>query len=429
MSRISGVINWWRKRSIRVKSGSVIAVILMGWWAWSTFFGNKQTSVQYQTSVAERGTLVTSISASGSITNGNKSDIVTAATGEVTKLYVKNGDTVLKGQKIAELSLDLNSMQTSASAWGAYLSAKNQLAAAKNNVYQLQAAEFAANQKLINDAVARGLTTDDPTYIQENAAWLMAETNYKNQDQVIQVAQIGLNNAAMALQNVSATITAPATGKVNNLVLAEGLLLTSTSSSSSSSSTTTKTVGQINLSGTKTLAVVNVSEIDAPKIASGEKVTLTLDSLPNKTFTGKVLGVNTSGQVSSGVTTYPASIVFDSADDSIYTNMGVTANIITLVKDDVILVPSAAVQTANGSSIVRIMKNKTVSTVGVEVGDSNDTQTEIVSGVNEGDNVVTSSTSATSASRQTGTTSVFGALGGAGNRGGNFGGAVRIQGR
>jgi multidrug efflux pump subunit AcrA (membrane-fusion protein) len=95
--------------------------------------------------------------------------------------------------------------------------------------------------------------------------------------------------------------------------------------------------------------------------------------------------------------------------------MAVDASIITTVKDNVILVPSAAVQTSTstGQSTVCIMKNGAVSTVNVTVGASNDTQTEIDSGVSENDTVVTGTTT-TAGTTSTGTTSIFSTLGGRG---------------
>jgi hypothetical protein len=129
--------------------------------------------------------------------------------------------------------------------------------------------------------------------------------------------------------------------------------------------------------------------------------------------------IDTTGSASSGVTTYPAYITFDSAIDGIYPNMAVDAAIITLVKDNVVLVPSAAVQTSSttGATTIRIMKNGNVSTVTVTVGSSNDTQTEIDSGVNDGDTVVTGSTTS-AATTSTTATSVFSSLGGRGLGGG-----------
>jgi len=134
---------------------------------------------------------------------------------------------------------------------------------------------------------------------------------------------------------------------------------------------------------------------------------LTFDSITNATFTGKVAGINKLGAVSSGVTSYPATIEFDSSSDKILPNMSVSASIITNIKDDVIMVPSGAVQTQESQTVVRELKNGQLTFVPVTIGETSGTQTEIVSGVNEGDEVVTSVISASSSTSST-STSPFG---------------------
>lgn len=98
--------------------------------------------------------------------------------------------------------------------------------------------------------------------------------------------------------------------------------------------------------------------------------------------------------------------------------MSASASIITNVKPDVLLVPNAAVQTLNGQSTVRVMKNGKVVPVPVEIGQSSDTQTEITSGLSEGEEVVTSISGGARSTSST-STSPFGA----GLRGGFGGGA------
>ena len=68
------------------------------------------------------------------------------------------------------------------------------------------------------------------------------------------------------------------------------------------------------------------------------------------------MGINTTGAVTSGVTTYPAVIQLDDTNADILPNMSATANIITKVDDNVLLVPSAAVQTVGTTSTVRVLE-------------------------------------------------------------------------
>lgn len=398
----------------------VIALVIIGggWFAYNKINSAKTSQPTYQTAQVEKGTLITTVTASGNITAGNNLTISTTATGTVRNVYVKNGDTVKAGQKIAIITLDQDALQRQASAWASYLSAKNNVQTANDKLNSLQAAEFTANQKFMNDAVARDLETTDPTYIEENASWLQAEADYKNQYNAIQQAQASLTSAWYSYQQVSPTITSPADGVISNLMIANGTVISA--NTSSNNSVTSQQLGTIKRPNETTQATVALSEIDAAKVNPDQKVTITMDAYPDKTFTGKVLVVNTNGSVSSGVTTYPATIQFDTASGNIYPNMAVTAKIITQIKDNVLLVPSSAVITSNGQSNLRELKNGVLTNIPVIVGDSNDTQTEIISGVNEGDTIVTSVVSRSSSTNSSTTTSPFGA------RTGGFGGGALL---
>lgn len=397
---------------------ALVVVALVGFGVWK-YIGDQNQAPQYQTAQVEKGTLITTVTASGQVSGASSMDITTQASGVVAKVYVKNGDNIIQGQKIADLTLDAQSQQKQVAAYANYLSAKNNLDSANNQFNTLQNTAFVTNQKLINDAVARTLATNDPTYIEESAAWLAAEGAYKNQQGVVAQAQTSLSNAALNLQQISATVLAPVSGVVANLTLAEGLPIANTSLTSSNNAGSGQSVGSINLPGAVQV-VVNLSEVDVTKVQTGQKVTLSLDAFPGKTFSGRVLTINTKGTVSSNVTNYPTVIILDSAPANVYPNMSANASIITNVKDGVLLIPSGAIQTTNGQSSVRVMKNGQVQPVQVEIGDSNDTQTEITSGLSEGDQVVTG-TATTPAQRTGGSTSPFGGgfrFGGGGLRGG-----------
>ena len=97
-------------------------------------------------------------------------------------------------------------------------------------------------------------------------------------------------------------------------------------------------------------------------------------------------------------------------------------NIITNTKDDVLLVSSSAVKSDdNGNNYVQILKNGKPVNQNVEIGLSSDSQTEITSGLKEGDVVITSTIAATTTKTSTQTQSVFGGL----NSGRNSGGGIR----
>jgi len=378
----------------------IVLVVVFGFLGWRTFGGKQQA--QYQTSQVERGTIVSTISASGQILVANIVNITTSAKGLVKKVYVQDGDRVTLGQKILEMTLDSDAQQKSVSAYSSYLSAKNSLDSAQVSLYTLDSAMWAAQRKFINDAVSRSLTIDDPTYIQENDDWLAAEAKYKNQQNVIAQSQIGLSSAWLSYQAVSPIVYAPMSGIITNITYVEGMTI-------SASDDTGQTVAVIKSEGTP-LASFNISEIDVSKVKPGQKATIELDSIADKTFTGKILSVNRIGTVTSGVTNYPVVIKFDTEAPEILPNMAATANIIVETKDNVLLIPSSAIQRQGTQDVVRVLKGKKEQTVVVETGLVSDTQTEILEGLSEGDEVVVSTISQTS---QQGGTSVFGG-GGAG---------------
>lgn len=400
-----------------------IALIVVGFLGYKFLHKNTQAP-QYQTATAEKGTLVSSVTASGSISSGSTVTVGTQAGGIVNKVYVKNGDTVTQGQNLADITLDQDSQQRAAAAWSSYLSAKNSLLSANQNKLTLQG-NVLTNQSDLLTAQSNASGTDnwDPTSPAkqklDNARRVAELTLQGNQiklstaDISIAKANSDLTSAWLSYQSVSNSITAPISGVVGNLTVAEGAPITA-STNSNNNSVTSQKVATITIPRGGTQATVNLSEIDAGKVSAGLKATITLDAFPSKSFTGKVILVNTNGQIASGVTTYPATITFDTSDSAIYPNMSATAKIITDAKSDVVLVPSATVQTSGGQTTVRLLINDQLQTANVEVGNSNDTQTEIVSGVNEGDTVVTSVVSNTAA-RSGAAPSLFGAFGGGSN--------------
>lgn len=383
------------------KIAGIIAVIVIAFLGWRVF-GRKQAKVQYQTAKVVRGTIISSVSASGQILTANIIDVTSNASGLVKKVYVKDGDRVSAGQKILELVLDSDSKQRSASAYSSYLSAKNSFDSAQVTLWTLDSAMWVANQTFINDAVARGLLTYDPTYIQENDNWLAAEAKYKNQQAVIAQAQRVVNNAWLAYQQVSPIVTAPMSGIISNITYAEGMTLGGTSDSS-------QRIAIIRSEGNP-LATFNLSEIDVAKVKPGQKATIKLDSLADKTFTGKVVTVDRVGSVTSGVTNYPIVIKFDTEAPEVLPNMSATAVIILEAKDSVLLVPSSAVRVQGDQNTVRVLKNKKEQTMVVETGLISDTQTEIISGLSEGDEVITSTITSTTTRQGTSSSPFSGQL-------------------
>lgn len=413
-----------------VKNKRLLAIILIFAIVVSYLFW-KQLSVatalpHYQTSTVERGTLVSSVAASGQIITTNIVSVATQATGTIDELFVKDGDSVVAGQKIMTINLDGAGQAKNAAAYTNYLSTQNSLNSAKAKINSLQSALFKANQTFLN---GKGVPNpseaekQDPVYIQQLADWLQAEADYKNQQNVITQAQSSLNSSWLSYQQTSATVTSPISGTITNITYVPGMVISPTTGSNTSSQDVQR-VAVIKNASTPN-ASVNVSEIDVYKLKTGQSATITVDSIPDKTFTGKVISVDRIGSVASNVTNYPVIVQFDTDNEQILPNMAATANIIISTKSDVLIVPSAAIQTEGDETSVRVLKNNSPETVVVKVGEKSDTEVEVVSGLNQGDVVITGTVTTTS-TNSTGQRSVFSGTGFGGNLGG--GNAVRFGG-
>lgn len=184
------------------------------------------------------------------------------------------------------------------------------------------------------------------------------------------------------------------------------------------------------------LAEITLNEVDAAKVAVGQKATLTFDAIPDLSITGEVAEVDTLGTVAQGVVSYTIKINLDTQDERIKPGMTVSAAIITKVKPDVLLVANSAVKSSNGQNYVEMPNETAMPTISssgitltndpkqqiVEIGTASDSQTEITSGLTAGDVVITRTISAT--------TTTTSAAGSSANRSilGNTGSNVQFRG-
>jgi hypothetical protein len=173
------------------------------------------------------------------------------------------------------------------------------------------------------------------------------------------------------------------------------------------------------------IAELSLNEVDAAKVKPGQKATLGFDAVEGLSIAGAVSDIDTIGTVSQGVVTYVVKIGLDTEDGRVKPGMSVSAAIIIDVKQDVLTVPSSAVKTQGNASYVELFDaplpqaNGTQGSLSavlprrqdVEIGLSSDTETEIISGVKEGDEVVSRTITAKTATAAA--PSLFGGGGGA----------------
>lgn len=395
---LSNITGWFWKLSFIKKIIAVIVVIVALFLVSTKLFGGNSSSPQYQTATATRGTLVSSVSESGQVVASNRVEITSQASGVINHVYVKDGDKVTAGETIADMTLDTDGAKLQAQAYAQYLSAQNSVSSANATVYSLQSTMFTKWQTYLNLAQNGTYQNGDGSpnvqnrqaaqFISANDDWLAAETQYASAQQVLAQAKAAQTSAWLTYQATSNIITAPQDGVITDIVITPGLQIkSSTTNSSSGTTVASQPVASIQTAGAPVVSA-SLSETDVTKVESGQKATITLDAFPNQTFTGKVSGIDSSGVVSSGVTTYPATVVLDETNNKILPNMSATVNIITTVQDNVLTVPTGAIQTTGAQSSVRVLKNGQMTLTPVTTGSASDTDTEITSGLSEGDVVI-----------------------------------------
>lgn len=220
--------------------------------------------------------------------------------------------------------------------------------------------------------------------------------------------QLAVQQAEDNLQNLldekdeNYIIKAPFDGIIASLNVVAGDKVGSPSSSSSTTSSLVTVISN------HSIAELSFTETDITNIKVGQKATLTFDSVEDLTITGKVIQVDTIGTTTQGVVSYYVKVSFDTEDARIKPGMSVTANIITNSKIDVLIVPNSAVKISGETSYVEqfdssintdsgiVKTTKTPNKITVEVGISDDNNTEIISGLSEGDKVVTKTTTVSS---------------------------------
>ena len=155
------------------------------------------------------------------------------------------------------------------------------------------------------------------------------------------------------------------------------------------------------------IAEITLHEIDVAKVKLGQPATLTFDAIDGLTLTGKVSDISNTASINQGVVTYKTIITLDTLDELIRPGMTVNATIVSQAKPDILLVPNSALKYQNGVNYVEAphsldrqialtnssnaIFNNSLNQLPVEIGLVNDEYTEIISGLVEGDLVITRS--------------------------------------
>lgn len=318
----------------------VVALFIGG----RTYFASKNF-LKVDTQVATNENLVETVTASGKIQADQMANLTFLTSGKVSWVGVKEGDMVNAYQAIASLD-------------------KTQLELQLKKLLKSFDTQFTTFDDT-NDSVKDDVLTDAVKRIKERAQNSLDQS----------VIDVEVQNEAIKL----ASIVSPFRGIV---VKAEPAYAGINASPA--------TASYIIVNPATTYFEAEVAEVDVPKIKLGQQVKVELDAYPDQTFDGEVKRIAFQNSTSStGGKVYNVKVSLpENSDLSFRLGMEGSAKITLSTKEGVLLIPTSAIFDENGVNYVWVITNGKADKRKVEIGASNDTQTEITSGLSEGEVVI-----------------------------------------
>jgi len=372
---LSTFLNWYKSKNLITKVLVVVVLLI------SISFlipKSKEEAVSYQTQLVSTGSITQMVSETGEIMSTGKSDVTSTITGMVDEVYVDNGTVVTKGQNLFEVSSSATEQERT-QAYASYLAAKNILDSANRNHLSYESDMWAANSTFIHDAVDLDKDETSTEYIQTNRDWLAAEKRFYDQVDVVNQAKVAVSASWFSYQaTIDGIVKAPISGSVANLSIAPGQEVNGVDNA------------LVIASEEKVWVILSVSESDVVNISPSQSALVSIDALEGEELEAFVERVDEFGTENSGIITYNVYLVISDPSDQIRPKMTVQVDITTQHKDDVLVVPNSAIKPYQGEKVVQAISEKSgqLMYIPVEVGIKGELNTEIISGVSEGKEIV-----------------------------------------
>jgi len=231
------------------------------------------------------------------------------------------------------------------------------------------------------NAAENAVATNEGLLAEAEASLELKRTGTRDEILAAQRAMVSAERARLAgLQNEwgKRRITAPVDGVVTQVSVEPGENVMSS-----------QTIVMMNAVGNLEV-IANISEIDIAKITVGDPVTIELDAFTaGEHWTGSVIAIQPAETVVDNIIFYETTILFDGEDERLRSGMTADLDIVTDRKDGVLRVPVRAVKPRNGDMYVEILNDRgLVEERDVEMGLESDDFAEILSGLEEGDEVI-----------------------------------------
>jgi HlyD family secretion protein len=430
----------WKKALIA--AGVAVALIAI---VSLTIYQNRKNLVTVQTGKVVKQNLASIVSASGEVKPKMYVNVGANAFGKITKLYVKEGDRVKKGQLLAQLenvqsSADVNATQASLQA--AKTDAIAAEAALNTSVADLNRAKSDAEHARLDWERGQGLykggLIPKQDYDTKKSAWEMAEAGLAQAQARIEQAKAQKDSADKHITQNQANLTrvsdvlqkttyaAPFDGVITNLPVREGETVVIGIQNSPGS--TLMTIADMSVITSE----VKVDETDIVNVQLGQPAEVTIDAIPHKVFHGTVTEIGNNAIVrSTGVSTsqenstsqeakdFKVVVTLQDPPEVLRPGLSCTAKITTATRENALSIPIQALtmrtradleKKADGKGSVQaaspapeagkqkeevqgvfVIRNKKAEFVPIETGISGTTDIEVSKGLHEGDEVITGS--------------------------------------
>ena len=352
---------------------AIAAAVVVGLIAWLLLGNKKEEKVSFSTEKVTKSDIQTSVTATGTIEPVTSVTVGTQVSGIVAHLYVDYNSEVRKGQVIAEL--DKTNLISELN------SAKANLASQQSNL-NYQKSNFTRYQTLYD----KGLVSAND-YENARLAYQQAQQQVNSSKESVQKAQTNLGYA---------TITSPIDGIVLSKSVEEGQTV--------AASFNTPELFTIAQDLTNMQVIADIDEADIGDVKVGQRVSFTVDAFPDDTFQGAVKQVRQQPTTESNVVTYEVVISAPNADLKLKPGLTANVTIFTLEHNDVLTVSNKALRFTPNEALLN--KEQTIQDIKadkklwtlegnvfkahrVETGTTNGTLTEIVSGIDQGTEVLT----------------------------------------
>lgn len=318
-------------RSRRWKWLGGVAVLLVAALAYFLMHADDAaTQPQYRTENASVGTLVVKVSATGNLQPTNTVDVGSELSGIVEKVFVDDNDSVKKGQVLAQL--DLSKLHD------AVTRSRANLAAAEAQVMQVRATVAEARATLERYRKVAQLSAGKvPSQAEMDAAvanLARAEANEAS-------ARASVTQARATLQSDETNLgKAHIRSPINGVVLSRQVDPGQTVAASFQAPVLFKLAEDL----TQMELQVAVDEADVAQVKIGQKAVFSVDAWPGRQYTAVIRRVGFGSQSQDGVISYRTVLDVDNADLSLRPGMTGTAEITTLVRENVLLVTNGALR-------------------------------------------------------------------------------------